>query len=358
MSAHALRPTHPDRSLAARSPARALRAVVLAVVLAVGLALSIALHPAAAHAATVYYVSTTGSDTATGSSSAPWRTLTKALPRLRAGDTLQVRGGTYAERIKLTVSPATSTARIAVRNYPGERPVVSGLLWLKGASYWTLDGINVTWSTANSASEHMVKMTDGVGWRLTDAELWGAHSFAAVLVAGSPSQWSLDHNYIHDTYKSNSTNQDHLVYVNAGMGSGIIERNIFARSPNGRGVKVGPPSATTTPLGNIVIRYNTFYSNLGPSNIQLSYSASKVTIYRNIFSLVASGQTNITAYNLSGTGNLAYENVGYNSSGVAPSGTKLTIGSGNFMSNPGFTSSTSDFSRVPVALAGYGRFAG
>lgn len=315
------------------------------------------LSAAPAAAGTVRVVAPTGSDTGTGTATSPYRTIAKAFSVLRPGDTLLVHGGTYPERVAMTVAAGTSTAPIYVVAAAGERPVIQGLLWLKGASHWTLDGINVTWASSNLPSEHMVKMTDGTGWRITNAELWGAHSYAALLVNGAPSQWSIDHDYIHDTYKSNSTNQDHLIYVNAGMGSGTIERNVFAHSPNGRGVKIGPPSATSTPLGNVVVRYNTFYDDLGPSNIQLSYSATGVTIYRNIFDKSGSSQPNVTLYNLTGTGNKAYDNVGWQSTGVVGRAAGFTDGGGNFMSDPGFQSTTTDYSIIPTALSTYGRYA-
>ena len=43
-----------------------------------------------------YYVATTGSDTAAGTSAAPWKTLQKAANAVAAGDTVIVRAGTYA----------------------------------------------------------------------------------------------------------------------------------------------------------------------------------------------------------------------------------------------------------------------
>lgn len=142
------------------------------------------LRPAPAQAiASTYYVATTGSDTAAGSLDAPFATLRKGLTTLRAGDVLYVRGGTYVERLTGVISPGTAAAPIEVKAYPGERPVVEGLLWLSSADYWTVDGLNVTWSMANAANEHMVKMTGGVGWRITNAEIWGGRAL-------TPQFWS------------------------------------------------------------------------------------------------------------------------------------------------------------------------
>ncbi|MGA8211191.1 MAG: DUF1565 domain-containing protein [Nocardioidaceae bacterium] len=301
------------------------------------------------------FVSTIGSDSAAGTAAAPFRTVGRALKALRAGDTLIVRGGRYTENVTGGgLAAGTAASRITVRAYPGERPVIVGLLWLSDASYWTFDGINVTWNGANNASQHMVKMSGGTGWRLTNAEIWGARSFAGILVAGTPKDFRLDHLYVHDTYASNAANQDHLVYVNAGMGGGVIEQSVFAHSPNGRGVKIGPPSATATaPIGNVVIRYNTFLDNRGPSNIQLSYTATNNKIYRNL--LVASGSESVTAYNLKGTGNTAWENVGWDSSAILEKSPNLLDKGGNLVRNPRLDAG---FRPLEGTLQGYGAFAG
>ena len=54
--------------------------------------------------ATTYYVSTTGSDTDNGSSSAPWATFSHAISFLQPGDTLYIKDGTYNQSLTVTVS--------------------------------------------------------------------------------------------------------------------------------------------------------------------------------------------------------------------------------------------------------------
>jgi hypothetical protein len=311
----------------------------------------IAISTSSAEASTSYVVAPSGSDSGDGTVASPWRTLAASFKRLHAGDTLVVRGGTYAEQVRVTVPKGTASAPIRVVAAKGERPVVSGLLWLKDADYWTLDGVNVTWSSKNTSTQHMVKMNGGIGWRITGAEIWGAHSYAAILVSGTPSKWSIDHSYIHDTYASNDTNQDHLIYVNGGMGGGVIERNVLAHSANGRGVKVGPPSGSSAKIGNVTIRYNAFYDNRGPSNIQLSYGASNVTIYRNLMDISGSGKPNITAYRLNGSGNVAYGNIGWRGKGVLSDAAGLADGGGNISADPHLGA---DGYPTSVSAAGYG----
>jgi hypothetical protein len=301
------------------------------------------------------YVSTTGSDAAPGTVDAPLRSIAAGMKALRAGDTLYVRGGRYAERIQNPpVAAGTATSPITVAAYPGEEPVIEGLLWLSGLTYWTLNNIDVTWSSVNAASEHMVKFSSGSNWRYTGSEVWGARSYAGILVAGTPNSWRLDRLYVHDTYASNSVNQDHLIYVNTTAGAGIIERSLFTNSPNGRGVKVGPASGSTTPIGNVTIRYNTFHNNTGPSNIQLSYGAANNAIYRNILSKPASGRSAITAHNLTGTGNIAYDNIAWETAAVIDVNAQLTDGGGNKLVNPMFDAR---FAPQNTAARSYGHLA-
>jgi hypothetical protein len=316
-----------------------------------------ALAPSVAAAAT-YYVSTTGVDTNPGTLASPFRTIYKGLGVLVAGDTLQVRGGTYVENIARTPNKGTSASPVTVINYPGERPVVQGKLWLTSADYWVIDGINVTWSTTNTSDVHMVKFSGGQGWKLKNAELWGARSFAALLVTGGASGWYVGYNTIHDTYASNSTNQDHLIYVSNGL-NGTLERNVLYNSTNGRAIKVGPPSSGSSAPSGITIRYNTMYNNLGPSNVQLSYGTANCSVYRNIMQKAGGTNRNVTQYNMTGTGNVAYDNVGYESSGVVESDpTYLKDTGGNLYRNPQFNNaSVYDFHPLDVTSQAYGRYA-
>ena len=74
-----------------------------------------------------YYVAPTGSDANNGSLSSPWKTIQYAATKVIAGDTVNVRAGTYAETVTITRSGAAGTGqRIIFRNYAGEHPVIHG----------------------------------------------------------------------------------------------------------------------------------------------------------------------------------------------------------------------------------------
>ena len=73
-----------------------------------------------------YYVSTTGNDNNAGTLGAPWRTIQKAANTVHAGDTVQVRAGTYNEIVTMKTSGNATAGYITFQNYPGEAPIVDG----------------------------------------------------------------------------------------------------------------------------------------------------------------------------------------------------------------------------------------
>src|SRR5687768_17124066 len=100
--------------------------------------------------AATYYVATNGSDSANGSLTSPFRTLSKAVGLLRAGDVVNVRGGLYKETVQITVK-GTADSRIVIRSYEGETAIFDGtgtsrstnVLTLYKSSYVDLSGFEV-----------------------------------------------------------------------------------------------------------------------------------------------------------------------------------------------------------------------
>lgn len=93
--------------------------------------------------AATYYVATNGNDSNSGTISQPWRTIGKANSTLQAGDTVQIRGGTYQETIKPSRSGNTNS-RITYKNYNTDTVIISNVsmgLDLRYRSYITVHGI-------------------------------------------------------------------------------------------------------------------------------------------------------------------------------------------------------------------------
>ena len=98
------------------------------------------------------YVSTTGSNGNPGTIDQPYRNIDFAADRANPGDNIFVRGGEYRERVT-PVRSGTLANRIAIRNYPGESPIIDGtgqsvggetaLIDIGGRSYLTFDGFQI-----------------------------------------------------------------------------------------------------------------------------------------------------------------------------------------------------------------------
>lgn len=72
-----------------------------------------------------YYVATTGSNSNSGSILSPWLTLQHAFNNVVAGDTINIRGGTYVGVAQL-LTDGSAGSPITVQNYNGETVVLDG----------------------------------------------------------------------------------------------------------------------------------------------------------------------------------------------------------------------------------------
>jgi len=134
------------------------------------LVLAGALIPSMAYAGTTYYVSTTGSDSSTGLSTAtPWKTIQHAANTVTAGATVYVKGGSYTGPVNIFTNSGTASAPITFAAYPGQTPIITGsgvaccidpsgsggglegLINIYKVSYVTVSGFKVENFTTNSA---------------------------------------------------------------------------------------------------------------------------------------------------------------------------------------------------------------
>ena len=95
-----------------------------------------------------YFVDTAGNDSASGiATNTAWRSIQTAVNRLRAGDTLWVRGGIYRGMVTYTNTNGRADAPIRVIAFPGEEAVLKGSVvatgWEDaGSGAWRLPGWN------------------------------------------------------------------------------------------------------------------------------------------------------------------------------------------------------------------------
>jgi hypothetical protein len=103
--------------------------------------------PTASLAPGAVYVAGWGSDSNSGSLTAPWQTLQKAANTVASGTTVYVRGGTYVG-FKM-IRSGTSSAPIVFTEYPGETATVVGdssltkVIWVSAAHDITISNLTV-----------------------------------------------------------------------------------------------------------------------------------------------------------------------------------------------------------------------
>jgi hypothetical protein len=100
-----------------------------------------------------FYVSKTGNDSNPGSQSAPWRTIQHAADTVRAGSTVNVRGGVYEELVSINVSGNATDGFITFRSFPGETATLDaqhftpsgrqGVLTIHNQSYVRIEGFEI-----------------------------------------------------------------------------------------------------------------------------------------------------------------------------------------------------------------------
>jgi hypothetical protein len=100
-----------------------------------------------------FYVSPTGDDSNPGTQTAPWRTVQHAADTVRAGNTVNVRGGIYEELVSIKASGNATDGYITFRSYPGETAVLdaehfapdgrSAILTIHNKSYVRVEGFEI-----------------------------------------------------------------------------------------------------------------------------------------------------------------------------------------------------------------------
>jgi hypothetical protein len=116
-------------------------------------ALFVCLSAAFAQPNSSFYVSTTGDDANPGTEAAPWRSVQHAADTVRAGGTVNVRGGIYGELVSVKASGNASDGYITLRSYPGETAILdaghftpagrTGILTIHNQSYVRIEGLEI-----------------------------------------------------------------------------------------------------------------------------------------------------------------------------------------------------------------------
>ncbi|MGA1989298.1 MAG: hypothetical protein ABSG72_23705, partial [Candidatus Sulfotelmatobacter sp.] len=149
--------------------------------------------PLLAQSGSTFYVSKSGSNSNSGSYTAPWLTIQHAATTVTAGATVYVEAGVYNESVTFPAS-GTASNPITFASYPGQTATIDGtglsvngtqgLINIINQSYITVNGFEIRNYTTSSASP-------------TPAGIW---------VTGSGSGVQLLNNLVHNITTTSEKN--------------------------------------------------------------------------------------------------------------------------------------------------------
>lgn len=235
--------------------------------------------------ATTYYVSPTGSDSNSGSISAPFKTIQKAADVVKPGDTVIVKDGTY-----------TGDSRVVAITRSGNS---SAWITFKAQNKWgaVLDGEN------NTVNQSILIDSNASYIKIEDFEMKGSKSGIVIANASTSSNIIIYRNKIHDMgrrYLDPCVDYDGANVGQTGIYTGTnssyvtIDSNVIyniGRLPGGAcatysGWDYNHDHGVYHRADNSTIINNIFYDNKAGWSIQLDgrYTPEHVNIINNTFS--------------------------------------------------------------------------
>lgn len=237
-----------------------------------------------------YYVAKNGNNTNPGTEGRPWLTIQHAVNQAVAGDMIQIKAGTYNERIVLRNSGNAAQGYITLKNYANEKPIISGQglgngVMIRGddVSYIKIQGLHIKDHTGAGiefhAASHHIEIRHN---EISDQTHQKGHGHGILFTAsrGWPPDYNLemsdiviDGNYIHDistgVEEGLNFNEALTIAYNATrfqITNNIVEKanfigiDLIGKSPNWRPVKGTPEHGEIYPhqgiIADNIVRHN------------------------------------------------------------------------------------------------------
>lgn len=320
--------------------------------------------------ATTYYVSNSAGSDARSCATAqtittPKQTITSGLACLSAGDTLDIRGGTYAENISVPTSANGSSSGASGSSWPNATKVsahTGETVWVApvngstvvifntggtALSYQIWTGINVDGTNAIDTLVYIGHDAHHIRWQ--DSEVKNSHWSGFNAFQGPYIE--IKNNRIHDGDARCVGDAGHGIYVSGFTGNttgadqhGLIEGNSISNyncQSIDSGVQLFTGSSDTNSLGGYIIRKNwlhdngvgsflgdattvpiQFYNNIVEDNANSGVVLySRVTAYLYNNTIYSNGDRGIEV----GTGGVSSGNLIKNNAVVDNSGAPITI---------------------------------
>jgi len=184
-----------------------------------------------------FFVSPSGSDANPGTEARPWRTITKALNKLKPGQRALVRPGTYG-RVRCEQGRGGSASRgyVTIKAYPARRAIVKaaadGVVWIN-CDYVRVQGFAISGpAVVGGTNIYGVEGADHVqivGNEIRDSICQG------ISLEEQTDAWRITRNWIHDN-GDDCDQQAHGIYLQGD--DHLVANNVIDRQPEGYGIQV------------------------------------------------------------------------------------------------------------------------
>ena len=222
-----------------------------------------------------YYVAPSGSNSNSGTITAPFATIQKAHDVAVAGDTIYVRGGTYTPTSAISFSRSGSSSnRIKLWAYPGEVPIINGssqpssvnVITMNNTSWWHIKGLEI-----KNGAQGGIRITGAAHNNIIEnnnmhhngrASQWDGPGFA---LTGVGSNNLILNNDSHHNRDLQNDNADGITVSTTGSGNVLRGNRLWRNSDDGFDFFNSTDNSTQAPL---LVENNWAWENGYDDNLQ------------------------------------------------------------------------------------------
>ena len=232
--------------------------------------------------ACTYYVSPTGSDSSPGSLIMPWKTLRHGFDKIGAGQTLCLRGGTYAMTVpggynQVLDRSGMASSPMVIANYPGEIAIIQGNTRINGA-YVRLVGTpaptpGLVFEGPTGQALGLIDVMNTHDVILDHVEIRHADYHAGFYQHGGYNIKMIGC-YVHDNGRPAEINTDQGIYWDSTTGGGNLVANCLVEHNASTGIQLYPRPSQVTVADNTIA---------GNGNYGMVVYGNHNTVVNNIF---------------------------------------------------------------------------
>lgn len=227
-----------------------------------------------------WFVSPTGSDSAAGAQATPFKTISRAMSAVSAGERIVVMPGVYREQLNINTTRAAGTAAKPILLQGVDKPKIvapgTSALAVISRQYWILDGFD--FDGEGKAIPGLVYQGDTAGSVLRNSLIHGGQR-NGIVVHGGATNVTIENNQIYDWW--HDVNDAHGIGVLWNTKNVVIRNNkIFQNSGDSVQCEGPEPYGITDPPGDNLLIENNELTN-GKENAVDIKTCTNVTIRNN-----------------------------------------------------------------------------